>query len=359
MAIETDITHCYLVYGQPVYLEDGNIECKTRSTSHLIKECNEKNGTPNLTTEGVFINCTIKNNTAQIIFNPTPIPFNNIVTIPQTVKEANDETTKKETTANAETITTTATEIINTGKVPTTKILDETKKKNPISPLNKPSNQTGRMALTDMEVIKETHTDNKTYTVRLKTEALTAYKLVKAAYREFIGKDSPLPDMEVADSYRPFDAQYAAFDWDFYEGTGGNPTDRNKVKEGQRLSIPKTSKPAGTYLINNISYTFKKETKWPLLRKIGTNGKIPIAFPGTSNHGSGITIDINQNDKKAMEWMRVNGTKYGWSWTEGSSIGEQWHYNYLPNDKRIYIISDKGVISEVKNTTIIPIINTK
>lgn len=355
MAIETDITHCHLVYGQPVYLEDGNIECKTRSTSHLIKECNEKNGTPNLTTEGVFINCTIKNNTAQIIFNPAPIPFNNIVTIPQTVKEANDETTKKETTANAETVTTTATEIINTGKVPTTKI-DETKKKNPTSPLNN-TNQTGRMALTDMEVYRETHTDKKTYPVRLKIEALNAYKLVKAAYRKFIGLNPSLPDMEVADSYRNFDAQYAAFDWDFYEGTGGNTADRNKVKEGQKLPMPRTIKPAGTYKINGIDYTFKKETKWPLLRKIGTNGKIPIAFPGTSNHGSGITIDINQNNIQAMDWMRVNGTTYGWSWTEGSSIGEPWHFNYLPNDKRIY--SKEGKLLEVKNTTIVPIINSK
>jgi hypothetical protein len=382
MAIETDITHCHLVYGQPVYLENGNIECKTRSTSHLIKECNEKNGTPNLTTEGVFINCTIKNNTAQIIFNPAPIPFNNIVTIPQTVKEANDKTKKNDEIKNAGDLNTSAAIEINTETLSGIKIKSlPTKDKIDLSipPGQKP--QTGRLDVSSLTTIKETHSDGKLYSVTLTLEASAAYIKVKAAFNAYIDTIYPssVPNttkyMQVSDSYRPFDAQYAPFDWYLFDATSGsilNPGIKEKVKEIRYQPIIKKMEvllggATGSYTFISGSSTIKvvvKENKkgtgigsFPVFRKKITLGATAMAFPGTSNHGKGITIDLDQSRLESITWMRISGSQYGWSWTEGNSVNEPWHYNYLPNDKRIY--SKEGKLLEVKNTTIVPIINSK
>jgi len=382
MAIETDITHCHLVYGQPVYLENGNIECKTRSTSHLIKECNEKNGTPNLTTEGVFINCTIKNNTAQIIFNPAPIPFNNIVTIPQTVKEANDKTKKNDEIKNAGDLNTSAAIEINTEtlsgiKIKTLPIKDKIDLS--IPPGQKP--QTGRLDVSSLTTIKETHSDGKSYRVTLTLEASAAYIKVKAAFNSYIDTIYPssVPNttkyMQVSDSYRSFADQYAPFDWYLFDATSGsilNPGIKEKVKEIRYQPIIKKMQvllggATGSYTFISGSSTIKvvvKENKkgtgigsFPVFRKQITLGATAMAFPGTSNHGKGITIDLDQSRLESITWMRVSGSQYGWSWTEGNSVSEPWHYNYLPNDKRIY--SKEGKLLEVKNTTIVPIINSK
>ena len=92
-------------------------------------------------------------------------------------------------------------------------------------------------------------------------------------------KDS---DWDVTDSYRPYAVQDAWFDWDLYKKTG------------------------------------KK-------KKRGSNGKTAIAYPGTSNHGLGKAIDLWG---KSQEWVRKNGEQYGWSWDEGRSVGEPWHFRY-------------------------------
>lgn len=63
----------------------------------------------------------------------------------------------------------------------------------------------------------------------------------------------------------------------------------------------------------------------------------PAAIPGTSNHGLGTTIDVNDfgafgtrgNDRrdKAMPILR----KHGWTDEEGQSIAEPWHLSYDPS----------------------------
>jgi LAS superfamily LD-carboxypeptidase LdcB len=59
-----------------------------------------------------------------------------------------------------------------------------------------------------------------------------------------------------------------------------------------------------------------------------------MAFPGTSNHGLGLAIDIFPENVQA--WVRKNGTKYGWSWHEGRAAKEFWHFTYDPTKTTIY-----------------------
>lgn len=51
---------------------------------------------------------------------------------------------------------------------------------------------------------------------------------------------------------------------------------------------------------------------------------IPVALPGTSNHGWGEAVDIF--DSEGQTWMKENGKKYGWCWGEAPT--EAWHFTY-------------------------------
>lgn len=87
---------------------------------------------------------------------------------------------------------------------------------------------------------------------------------------------------DVTDSYRPYEVQDAKFDWERYNKTGER-------------------------------------------KKRGTN--VAMALPGTSNHGWGKAIDVFP--ESAQEWVKQNGEKFGWSWDEGRSVGEPWHFTYV------------------------------
>jgi hypothetical protein len=60
------------------------------------------------------------------------------------------------------------------------------------------------------------------------------------------------------------------------------------------------------------------------------------AFPGTSNHGWGLAVDlcdgINDYGTPQYEWMQANGAAYGWmnpEWArEGGSRQEPWHWEF-------------------------------
>ena len=61
------------------------------------------------------------------------------------------------------------------------------------------------------------------------------------------------------------------------------------------------------------------------------------AFPGTSNHGWGIAVDLGggmtSDDSDQYRWMKENSTTYGWyhpAWAErgGSSKFEPWHWEF-------------------------------
>lgn len=87
-------------------------------------------------------------------------------------------------------------------------------------------------------------------------------------------------DLKISDSYRPLKTQCGIFDFDIFE------------KSGKRV-------------------------------KKGTSGT-PVARPGTSNHGWGRALDLSK--KTAQDWIRENGSKYGWCWGEVKS--EPWHFTF-------------------------------
>jgi hypothetical protein len=51
------------------------------------------------------------------------------------------------------------------------------------------------------------------------------------------------------------------------------------------------------------------------------------AFPGTSNHGWGLAVDVKT--RAAAAWILAHGERFGWSWDEGSRVGEWWHFRYV------------------------------
>jgi len=71
------------------------------------------------------------------------------------------------------------------------------------------------------------------------------------------------------------------------------------------------------WLWNDRMTTNRKEAKQPLLRRIW-NGKVyflkkgaPVAIPGTSNHGWGLSIDFNLSDPKTYAWLDKHAPKFG------------------------------------------------
>jgi hypothetical protein len=68
---------------------------------------------------------------------------------------------------------------------------------------------------------------------------------------------------------------------------------------------------------------------WPRYRRTGEKKKIntanvAAAYPGTSNHGIGKAIDVDNT--AARKWIKANGEPFGWYW--GEAPGEPWHFTY-------------------------------
>lgn len=136
---------------------------------------------------------------------------------------------------------------------------------------SKATGENGRLSMSQLKSVGGGH--------KLNPAAADAYLAMKQASYEDGLKDS---DWDLSDSYRTYAQQDAGFDWELYNKTG------EKAKKG-------------------------------------TNGKTAMAYPGTSNHGLGKAIDLWG---KAQEWVRKNGEQFGWSWDEGKSVGEPWHFRY-------------------------------
>lgn len=136
-------------------------------------------------------------------------------------------------------------------------------------------------------------------------------KLLKEAAAKFDemydAADAAGYELKLVGGYRTFESQNKIFDWDLYVETGGSLTDTKATKGAKRA-------------------------------KKGSNGKTAAAFPGTSNHGLGVAIDIGNYDDNSllgMYWVMKNGYKYGWSWYEGYSIDEQWHFTYTTDSSKL------------------------
>lgn len=49
------------------------------------------------------------------------------------------------------------------------------------------------------------------------------------------------------------------------------------------------------------------------------------AFPGTSQHGWGLAVDVNLTKPGSREWMEANASRFGWV---GEVEREPWHYEF-------------------------------
>ena len=68
---------------------------------------------------------------------------------------------------------------------------------------------------------------------------------------------------------------------------------------------------------------------WYKKREYSKAADPPMATPGMSNHGWGISVDLHQDifkNKKAINWMADNMLNYGWSREE--LFDDQWHITY-------------------------------
>jgi hypothetical protein len=65
----------------------------------------------------------------------------------------------------------------------------------------------------------------------------------------------------------------------------------------------------------------------PAQRWFWTHQPPPAAFPGTSNHGWGIAVDVKT--RRAAAWLMGNAHRFGWSHDEGARVGEWWHFRYV------------------------------
>jgi len=113
-----------------------------------------------------------------------------------------------------------------------------------------------------------------------------------------------------------------------------------KMLNAMIVALPNVSLPSrvGGFRLYKVQYQIVDVAWWcktKKFRKAGSNGKTPVARPGTSNHGLGRAIDFSNGvdeTYEAQNWIRENGTPYGWTWygSEGESIGEPWHFKFIP-----------------------------
>lgn len=103
-------------------------------------------------------------------------------------------------------------------------------------------------------------------------------------------------DIKISGGNRSFDVQNKIFDWPYYEKTGKG-------------------------------------------RKLGTNGGVAAAKPGTSQHGWALAIDcsgLGDKGSPQFDWMDANAPKYGWvnpAWAKKGGAGhEPWHWEYIGGD---------------------------
>lgn len=75
------------------------------------------------------------------------------------------------------------------------------------------------------------------------------------------------------------------------------------------------------------------EKRWYRLKDV-----VPVATPGTSNHGWGIAIDVAEwngrsivgiTASKAWPWLKANAVSFGFSWEWSAETKEPWHIRHL------------------------------
>jgi hypothetical protein len=128
---------------------------------------------------------------------------------------------------------------------------------------------------------------------RLHWLAANAWKAMKAAAA---ADGVELKPTSAGDLYRSYDSQLAAFKQRYLE-----------------TEIPGQS-----------TRTFEGKKYW--LKK----GMAPLAAPGTSQHNSGLAVDVHTASGPRLQWMIANCVKFGFSWEVVPE--EPWHIRYTEGD---------------------------
>lgn len=128
---------------------------------------------------------------------------------------------------------------------------------------------------------------------RLHWLAANAWKAMKAAAA---ADGIELKPTSAGDLYRSYDSQLAAFKQRYVE-----------------TEIPGQS-----------TRTFEGKKYW--LKK----GMAPLAAPGTSQHNSGLAVDVHTASGPRLQWMIANCVKFGFSWEVVPE--EPWHIRYTEGD---------------------------
>jgi len=110
------------------------------------------------------------------------------------------------------------------------------------------------------------------------------------------------------------------------------------AKDNRNLTITSAADAFRTYAIQErifrdrytTTYLPRRPTKiWNGVTWFLKPNQATAAVPGTSNHGKGLAVDIKNAgpfDVGFHKWMSETGPLYGWSNSEGRSIGEPWHW---------------------------------
>jgi len=129
---------------------------------------------------------------------------------------------------------------------------------------------------------------------RLHWRAANAWKAMKAAAA---AEGMELKPTSAGDLYRSYDAQLKVF-----------------LERYQKEAIPGAS----TRTFEGVKW-YKKSEKLASL-----------AAPGTSQHNSGLAVDVHTASGPRLQWMIANCAKFGWSWEVVPE--EPWHIRYTEAD---------------------------
>lgn len=151
---------------------------------------------------------------------------------------------------------------------------------------------------------------------------------------------------------------------------------QEKLFDGEKF--PNQAPQYGRYLRGNRAGQrgFTTDVRWwPAKNSYWTRkaGTAAAAVPGTSNHGGGVSVDVQTrrydndppyseavifagwNDVDRTQFLRV-AAKHGWYDTEGRSVNEPWHLTYYPHldqhkgEKPKPLTKEDGFLRELNDT---------
>jgi len=112
------------------------------------------------------------------------------------------------------------------------------------------------------------------------------------------------------------------------------------------------------YWWENELYPIDSGKWWYKKPQYSKRGDPPMATPGMSNHGWGISVDLHGDifkNKKAVDWMASHMLDYGWS-RETFLSDDDWHITYYPVSTMTPLVSSR--MEDIRRASVIkPVLN--